>query len=255
MGYTVKELSELTGLTPRTLRYYDAIGLLCPARNRDNDYRLYGEAEVDRLQQILLYRAMGVPLEEIGRLLDAPDYDRAAALEEHLRRLEQRRRETETLIRTVRHTLEELKGETNMSDMEKFEGMKEQIVLENEAAYGREAREKYGDKAVDASNSRIKGMSREEWDRMHQEEEDYLAALRRAMKTNDPAGTDARDACGLHMQWLRHTWRPELCTPEAHIGLVELYRQDERFRSFYDQKVAPGCADFFAEAVRAYYGE
>ena len=71
--YTVKELSRLTGLTPRTLRYYDAIGLLSPARNRDNDYRLYGGAEVDRLQEILLYREMGLPLEEIGRILDAPD--------------------------------------------------------------------------------------------------------------------------------------------------------------------------------------
>ena len=74
--YTVKELSRLTGLTPRTLRYYDAIGLLSPARNRDNDYRLYGGAEVDRLQEILLYREMGLPLEEIGRILDAPDHDR-----------------------------------------------------------------------------------------------------------------------------------------------------------------------------------
>ena len=64
--YTVKELARLTGLTPRTLRYYDAIGLLSPARNRDNDYRLYGGAEVDRLQEILLYREMGLPLEEIG---------------------------------------------------------------------------------------------------------------------------------------------------------------------------------------------
>ena len=65
--YTVKELSRLTGLTPRTLRYYDALGLLSPARNRDNDYRLYGGAEVDRLQEILLYREMGLPLEEIIR--------------------------------------------------------------------------------------------------------------------------------------------------------------------------------------------
>lgn len=254
MGYTVQQLSQLTGLTPRTLRYYDAIGLLCPARDQGNDYRRYGPAEVDRLQQILLYRGMGVPLEEIGRLLNAPDYDRAAALAAHLRCLERRRRETEALIRTVRHTLEELKGETDMTDMEKFEGMKEQIVRENEAAYGREAREKYGGEAVDASNSRIKGMSREEWDRMRQEETDYLAVLRRAMEMNDPAGSDAREACRLHMQWLRHTWRPELCTPETHRGLVEMYSQDERFRAYYDRRVAPGGADFFARAVRAYYG-
>ena len=82
--YTVKELARLTGLTPRTLRYYDSIGLLCPGRGRENDYRLYGSEEVDRLQQILLYRDMGVPLEEIKALLSAPDFDRERALREHL---------------------------------------------------------------------------------------------------------------------------------------------------------------------------
>lgn len=76
MDYTVKALAELTGLTPRTLRYYDAIGLLHPRRDRGNDYRLYGPEEVSRLEDILLYRDMGVPLEEIGRLLDDPGYDR-----------------------------------------------------------------------------------------------------------------------------------------------------------------------------------
>jgi len=255
MDYTVKALAELTGLTPRTLRYYDAIGLLRPRRDRGNDYRRYGPEEVERLGDILLYREMGVPLEEIGRLLDDPGYDRAAALEGHLRCLEQRRRETEELIRTVKQTIDALKGENCMTDKEKFEAMKAQVIRENEASYGREAREKYGDGAVDGSNRRIQGMSREEWEQMQREETAYLAALARAMEAGDPAGEDAREACRLHMAWLRHTWRPELCTPEAHTGLVEMYAQDGRFQSYYDQHVAPGCAEFFAKAIRAYYGE
>ena len=77
--YTVKELARLTGLTPRTLRYYDSIGLLSPAR-RENDYRLYGPEDVGRLQQILLYREMGLPLEEIRQVLDAPGFDRQRCL-------------------------------------------------------------------------------------------------------------------------------------------------------------------------------
>jgi len=88
MEYTVKALAELAGVTPRTLRYYDAIGLLCPRRGRENDYRLYGDGEVDRLQQILLYRDMGLPLEEIRSLLDAPGFDREAALREELAALD-----------------------------------------------------------------------------------------------------------------------------------------------------------------------
>ena len=168
--YTVKELSRLTGLTPRTLRYYDAIGLLSPARNRDNDYRLYGGAEVDRLQEILLSREMGLPLEEIGRILDAPDHDRAGALQGHLERLLAQRRRVEELIQSVRCTLETMEGDAIMQDKEKFEALKRQAVQENEAAYGREAREKYGDEAVDGSNRRLSGMSREEWEQMNQEE-------------------------------------------------------------------------------------
>ena len=136
--YTVKDLARLTGLTPRTLRYYDAIGLLCPRRGKDNDYRLYGPDEVDRLQQILLYRDMGLPLEEIKCLLDAPEFDHAAALREHLSRLLERRREVDALIRAVQNTLNTIAGGTTMTDMEKFEGMKRQAIRENEAAYGKE---------------------------------------------------------------------------------------------------------------------
>ena len=104
---------------------------------------------MDRLQQILLYRDMGLPLEEIRSLLDAPGFDREAALREHLQRLQERRREVDALIRTVQITLNDLEGGTTMMDEKKFEGMKRQIIVENEAAYGKELREKYGDEAVE----------------------------------------------------------------------------------------------------------
>ena len=250
--YTVKELSRLTGLTPRTLRYYDAIGLLSPARNRDNDYRLYGGAEVDRLQEILLYREMGLPLEEIGRILDAPDYDRAGALRGHLERLLAQRRRVEELIQSVRCTLETMEGDAIMQDKEKFEALKRQAVQENEAAYGQEAREKYGDEAVDGSNRRLSGMSREEWEQMNQEETGYREALRRAAAAGDPAGEDAREAVRLHAAWLCRFWKPGMLTAQSHIALVDMYGQDQRFTDYYEA-VVPGCAAFFAQAVRAYY--
>lgn len=250
--YTVKELARLTGLTPRTLRYYDAIGLLRPRRGRENDYRLYGGEEVDRLQQILLYRDMGVPLEEIKNLLDAPGFDREAALREHLQRLRERRREVDALIRTVQITLSEIEGGNTMTDEKKFEGMKRQIIEENEAAYGKELREKYGDEAVEAHTARLRGMSRQEWEQTQKDEEEYKAALRRAVEAGDPAGEDAREAVRLHAAWLAHYWPQGAVTPEAHTGMAEMYVQDERFAAYYEQ-VAPGCAAFLAEAVKAYY--
>ena len=251
--YTVKELARLTGLTPRTLRYYDSIGLLCPRRNGDNDYRLNGSGEVERLQQILLYREMGLPLEEIGRILDAPDFDRAGALRGHLDRLLERRRETEALIRTVRRELQTMEGEQTMQDKDKFEGMKRRIIQENEAAYGQEAREKYG-AAVSDSAARLAGMTEGEWTQMQEEERGYRQALLRAMAADDPAGEDAREAVRLHAAWLARYWPPESVTAQAHLGMAELYVQDRRFTEHYE-KTAPGFAAFFLRAVQAYYRE
>ena len=250
--YTVKELARLTGLTPRTLRYYDSIGLLCPRRGRDNDYRLYGRGEVDRLQQILLYRDMGLPLEEIRNLLDAPGFDREAALREHLTRLWERRREVDALIRAVQNTLHTIEGGITMTDMEKFEGMKRQAIEENEAAYGRELREKYGDDTVEEHKARLAGMSEQEWEKTQADERAYKAALRRAVETGDPAGEAAREAVRLHAAWLAHHWPEGKVTPKTHTGMAVMYTQDERFAAYYEE-VASGCAAFFEKAVKAYY--
>ena len=250
--YTVKDLARLTGLTPRTLRYYDSIGLLCPQRGKENDYRLYGPVEVDRLQQILLYRDMGLPLEEIKNLLDAPGFDRERTLREHLDRLLERRREVDGLIHTVRSTLQSIEGGTTMTDQEKFEGMKRQAIRENEAAYGQEARKKYGEDAMDEHNKRLANMTEEEWEQMKTEEEGYKTALRRAVEAGDPAGEDAREAVRLHAAWLAHYWPKGAVTPQAHIGMAEMYTQDERFTAYYEA-VAPSCAAFLAKAVEAYY--
>ena len=254
MMYTVKELSRLTGLTPRTLRYYDAIGLLCPERDRENEYRRYGPAEVDRLQQILLCRELGLTLEEVRRALDDPSYDRAEALRAHLGRLLAQRQRVEELIRTVSRTLETLEGGHEMNDKEKFEALKSRAIAENEAAYGQEAREKYGRETVDETIRLFSGMSEEAWTKMQEEETGYQEALRRAMAENDPAGTDAREACRLHRAWLLHYWTPEMLTPQSHTDLVDMYGQDERFTAYYEE-VAPGCAAFFAKAIRAYYDQ
>lgn len=252
MRYTIKQLSRLTGLTTRALRYYDEIGLLCPVRDCVNDYRLYTKEEVDRLQQILLYREMGLPLEEIHRILDQPDYDRVEALRTHLTNLLSEQKRVDALIRTVSRTLKTLEGGTDMSDMEKFEGMKQRIIQENEAAYGQEIRQRYGDQAVDAANRHIKGMTGEEWERMKTAESSYQEALRRAVASGDPASADAMEACSFHKEWLRHYWPPEMLTAQNHIGLVSMYDEDERFRAYYEA-IAPGCAAFFAKAIRIYY--
>ena len=250
MEYTVKALAELAGVTPRTLRWYDRKGLLKPRRATESGYRLYGPREVDRLQAILFYKELGLKLEAVRELLDAPDFDRLAALQSHLAELESRRERLDALILTVEKTIDEAKGGTPMSDREKFEAFKRRAVEANEERYGKEAREKYGREAVEDSNAKFLSMTEEEHGKWKALEAEILSALAAAVRAGEvPAGAEGRRIAELHRRWLSYTWTAY--TPQAHRGLAELYTADGRFTAYYDQEV-PGCAEFLRQAVRAY---
>ena len=123
MEYSIQELSRLSGVTTRALRWYDQIGLLKPGRVAENGYR-YGEAEVDRLQDILYYRALGVELAKIKECLDDPAFDRLTALRSHLSALEAEHERLEKLIRSVKDTIGAEERNEKMRDEQKFEAFK-----------------------------------------------------------------------------------------------------------------------------------
>jgi len=251
MEYTINKLAGLSGISTRTLRYYDEIGLLCPARVSSNGYRIYGKNEVELLQQILFYRELGVPLEEISQILNAPDYNKQTALESHLSSLLQKKNQIEILIDNVTKTLGALKGEATMSDKEKFMGFKQKLIDDNEAAYGKEIREKFGDSTVDASNSKLKGMSKEKWERTQALSALINEKLREAVMLGDPAGESAQKACDLHRQWLCMFWEDGSYSKKAHLALAENYCLDERFKKYYEA-IAPGATEFLFEAMQIY---
>jgi DNA-binding transcriptional MerR regulator len=243
--YTIGQLAKIAGVTTRTLRYYDGIGLLKPAETSEAGYRLYGREQVDLLQQILFYRELGVGPEEIGRILAAPSFDRQRALEGHLRLLTARRERLEALIGTVGKTLEAQKGGLTMTDEEKFEGMKRRIVDDNEKQYGAEARALYGD-AVDESNAKLMSMTPAQFARMETLTAEVNEALKTAMLTADPAGEAAHRLCTLHKQWLMCTWTRY--SAGAHRGLAHMYVEDPRFAAYYDN-ITPGAAVFLRDAL------
>jgi DNA-binding transcriptional MerR regulator len=250
MEYTVKGLSELSGVTPRTLRWYDRLELLKPGRTTEAGYRLYGPAEVDRLQQILFFRELGLPLAEIRDILDAPNFDRQAALQSHLLALRQRRKQLDTLIGTVEQTLLKEKGEIDMSDKEKFEGFKREKAEENDRLYGAEARERYGSGPVEEARKNWMGLSREKfhcWQELDRELREGLAVSVQA--GNDPSGPEGKHLARLHREWLS-ILMPD-CDDARQAGIAELYVADERFTAYYDREV-PGCARFLWDAVRAH---
>ncbi|MGG1631727.1 MerR family transcriptional regulator [Rossellomorea sp. NRS-1567] len=252
MEYTVKKLGEIAGVSTRTLRYYDEIELLKPARTNSSGYRIYGQKEVDRLQQILFYKELGVGLDEIKDILDDPGFDATHALMEHRGELLARREQLDRLIANVDKTLRVKEGRITMSDKEKFEGFKEKMVEDNEKKYGKEVRGKYGDKAVDESNARVMNMSQEDHEKVTQLEKEIKQSLGEAFQTGDPASDAAQKAADLHKQWISFYWGHY--SKEAHAGLAQMYVDDERFKAYYDAE-QEGMAEFLRDAIHIYTGQ
>ena len=249
MEYTINKLAKLAGISTRALRYYDELGLLSPARVSSNGYRIYGQKEIDRLQQILFYRELGVSLEEIRNILASKDFDGLSALESHLTALLARREQLNLLVANVEKTIKTMKGEMIMSDQEKFEGFLQKLVDHNEHQYGEEARAKYGDERVNRSNAKVLNMSKEQFTELERLTEDLNDTLKAAFEQGDPASELAQKACELHKKWLCFYW--DDYNKEAHKGMTQMYVDDPRFTAYYD-KIAPGCAAFLRDAVAIY---
>ena len=251
MEYTVQKLARLAGISPRALRHYDQIGLLVPRRVASSGYRIYGAQEVERLQQILLYRRLGVPLDAIRALLDAPAFDAEVALHAHLEALMLRRQELDVLIANVTRTISHGRGEVTMQDDERFAGLGERMVAENEEKYGQEIRARYGEEAVEGANRHVRGMTQRDFAVAQEREEAVRRALSIAMDTGDPAGPEAHRAAALHYEWLQG-WGSY--TPEMHIGLGQMYVEDARFSAYYDA-IRPGAAIFLRDAIARYHAD
>lgn len=252
MEYRIGEVSSLSGVSGRTLRYYDEIGLLCPGRMNEAGYRFYGEEEIDLLQQILFYRARGFSLEQIKNIVYDEEFDLLHALFDHLETLESRKEQLERLITTVKKTISETKGEGQMKNEEKFQVFKEKMIEESEALYGQEARQKYGAEAVNGAQKELRQMTGEKFQRLQTLEQEILEKLQEAVRSNTffeaPLG---QEIANLHKEWITLSWGEE--RNEAHLGVVELYVIDERFAGYYDREVL-GCAKFLRDAVVYWLG-
>ncbi len=247
MEYSIQSFAKLAGISTRTLRYYDEIGLLKPLRINSSGYRIYGENEVDKLQQIMFFRELGVNLEIIKGLMESKNFIEEKALKEHRQNLLKKREELDRLIETVEKTIKNKQGEIIMSNKEKFEGFKKNLVEENEKKYGKEAREKFGEEKITASNAKVMGLTEADYEKTTDLAQKIKGTLSAALKTGDIKGDMARRAVELHKEWLMLYWSEY--SKEAHIGLGEMYVQDERFKEYYD-KEEPGTAEFLRDAIK-----
>jgi len=250
MEYSIKKLADLAGVTTRTLRYYDEIGLLKPSRINSSGYRIYGEKEINLLQQVLLYRSMDMKLEDVQKVISQPEFDIPKALIEHHQQLISRRNQLDQLISTVEKTIAYNKGEVKMSNIEKFEGFKKEKLAENEGKYGREIREKYGQETVLASNRKFMNMNEYDFKKMQDTENEMFHFLKEVLKTNDLESEAAQNVYEKHKSWLTLTWRSY--SSEAHIGLAEMYVENKEFANYYNDRAGAEVVTILRDIIKRY---
>jgi DNA-binding transcriptional MerR regulator len=241
--YTVKKLADLAGVTTRALRHYDRIGLLKPTSVGANGYRYYGEPALYRLQQVMFFRELGMPLKDIKAMLGRRDFDMLAALASHRSALQAQARRLRRLIRTIDVTLQHMKGRHPVEAKKLFEGFSEA----EQAKLAGEAAKRWDPTIVRASNERWKKYSPAERKEILDEGNSLYANLAAAM----PKGAASREVQRLIGRWhdhMQHFWSP---SDEQLLALAELYNEDPRFRKNYED-FTPGLASFMRAAVGIY---
>ncbi|RLV01322.1 MerR family transcriptional regulator [Streptomyces griseocarneus] len=251
MAWSIADVARMSGVTSRTLRHYDEIGLLPPAWIGSNGHRYYGEAELLRLQQILLMRELDLGLREIRAVLESR-MDRTAVLREHRGRLLAERNRLETLVRTVDRTIAELEEGKDNSDMAKinrpenlFEGFE---AARTEAELDAEVQERWP-QAWEQSRPAVEGMTPEETERWQREVTAQMIRMAEFMV----AGTPVEDAAvqaevDVHYQGVCRFWTPNA---EGYKGLGRTYVDEPDFRANFD-KIADGLAEYQRDAMAAY---
>jgi len=250
MRLSIGALSRLSGVSVRALRHYDRIGLLHPGEVAESGYRYYGDAEVERLWQILFYRELDFPLKEIADILSAPDFDRVRALQEHRALLEQKRERLDGLISLVSNAL---KGETARKPMElEFKPFDTGEIDAMREQYAAEAKQRWGDTEAYRESARRESKRGEADQAKLMAESGTIFAGFAGLIGADPA--DAR------VQALVQRWQAFIsesyydCTNEILAGLGQMYAADERFRKNIDRYGA-GTAKLMSAAIAVYCGK
>jgi DNA-binding transcriptional MerR regulator len=241
--FTVKQLSKMAGVTPRTLHHYDDIGLLKPSRVGENGYRYYGEDALIKLQQILFYRELDFPLEEIRRITGRRDFDVLGALQSHKKALQKQVLRLNRLLATVDNTIQHFKGEKEMSQKGLFEGFSE----EEQEKYAEEAEQMYDPETVRESNRKWKSYSAGKKEAIMAEGKLIYTDMVAAM----PKGADSPAVQAIVERWHKHLdnfWTPNI---DQLLTLADGYSMDPRFKSKFD-KLDPQLADFMLAAVKVY---
>ena len=240
MAYSIKKIADLAGVTTRTLRFYDEIGLLTPASVGENGYRYYDQGNLMRLQQILFFRELDVPLDDILLIMSQPDFNLVGALESHRTALKKRAKRLEKLINTVDRTIETIKGENTMKEQEMFEGF-------DETKYEEEVRQRWGDTPQYAESQRKwASYSKEQKTAIKEEGGQFAIRMVTTNPNAKPDDVDVQAAIGEYLAYFNKYFYA--CDAEFLRNLSDMWVADERFAINYE-RIREGGAKFLRDAV------
>jgi DNA-binding transcriptional MerR regulator len=248
MVLQVKDVSELAGVSVRTLHHYDAIGLLTPSSTTTAGYRIYSERDLELLQQIMFFKEIGFSLQEVKEILDSPGFNRTKALQAHRELLMEKRERIDRMIRTVDNTIQSIEGGLQMEKKTLFDGFNREKIKEQQEKYGEEARQKYGQEIVEAAEQRINSYSDEKLTHMNKSFEDIYNAIAARMDYG-PSDPEAQEGVQAWHEFIKDGHFE--CTLAIFRGLGDMYVADERFTANID-KFKPGLAQFMKEAMNIY---
>ncbi|MFD3929012.1 MerR family transcriptional regulator [Streptomyces sp. NPDC058614] len=246
MSYPVGQVAGFAGVTVRTLHHYDEIGLLAPSGRSHAGHRRYSDADLDRLQQILFYRELGFPLDEVAALLDDPEADPRAHLRRQHELLTARIEKLQEMAAAVEHAMEARRMGINLTPEEKFEVFGDK----DPEAHAEEAERRWGGtEAYAESQRRAARYTKDDWKRMQAEVASWGERYDALMEAGEPpTGERAMDMAEEHRQHITKWFYA--CSYEIHQGLGDMYVSDERFKEFYDS-MRPGLAEHLRDAIGA----
>lgn len=243
---TVGDVAKLAKVSVRTLHHYDELGLLSPSARSGAGYRLYTVGDLERLQQVLFFRELGFALEDIGRIMAAPEFDRIDALRAQRSLLAEKSRRLSAMLSALDAAIDATEKGTHVDKDEMFEVFGDFDPSE----YEEEVQQRWGETdAYKESARRTARYSKADWERFKAESEEINAAIVALMdegiRADDPRAMDAVDRARLQID----TWFYP-CSHQMHVGLAEMYLADPRFTATYE-KIHPGMAQYVHDAILA----
>lgn len=251
MEYSISQVSRLAGVTQRTLRYYDKMGLLTPSAKTAAGYRIYTEVDLEKLQQILFFRELNFSLTKIKEMISNPNYNRKDALQMQAELLEKKAQRYLKLVQLAKNTLSNIKGGQEMNKEDLFNGFNYEKMIAEQKQYEAEVKERWGNSnAYKISQERTAKLTKKDWEHLNARQMQNLKELCDLYHTDvPPEDPKAQAVVQKQHEFIHNTFYP--CSLEMFSCLGNMYIADARFTAYYE-KFAPGLAVYYNKAIQFY---